>query len=313
MMGGARRNVWVLGGTGFIGSALVNRLSVDPANLLTLLIHKQTNYQQLESFNTFKGSLETIDPVWFERYQPDIVFHLARPAGSNVLTRNLRSLRGEKANMRLIRILSGLKKPPVVVYVSGSLMYGHVDDSTPAYEDTPLNPAAFAKAYFRSERPWIEAQQKGLLDVRFARPGWITGPGSWFRHFFWEPFLRYGKVPCYGDGRQLMSVIHIADCASMIDHLGQYEKPLSALNIYAIPPLTQLEFSIKLASLLESEIEMIPNDRLVRMYGRTTASALTLSIPMRTHYPDLHLESKISHPTIEEILIDVVRLLKNKQ
>lgn len=309
MMAKDMRNIWVMGGTGFIGSALVSRLSQDPANLLSLLIHKRANYRQLEKFNTFKGSLGTIDTAWFERYPPGVVFHLARPAGSNLLTRNLRSFRGEKANERLISILSGLKKPPVVVYVSGSLMYGPVDADNPALENTPLNPGAFAKAYYRNEKPWIEAQQKGLLDIRFARPGWIVGTTSWFRQFFWEPYRRNGKVPCYGDGSQLMSVIHLSDCAAMIEHLGRHETPVKALNIFAMEPVTQLEFSTILASVLKTETEMIPFDRLVRMYGSTTAKALTLSIPMRSRYPGLHLESKIRFPSVEEMLTDVIGLL----
>jgi nucleoside-diphosphate-sugar epimerase len=309
MMAADRRNIWVLGGTGFIGSALVSRLSDDPDNLITLLIHKRANYRQLENFNTFKGSLGTIDPAWFERYPPDVVFHLARPAGSNVLTRNLRSFRGEKANERLISILSSLKKPPVVVYVSGSLMYGPVDADNPAYEDTPLNPGAFAKAYYRNEKPWIEAQQKGRLDIRFARPGWIVGTTSWFRQFFWEPYRLNGKVPCYGDGSQLMSVIHNSDCASMIDHLGRQETPVKALNIFAMEPVTQLEFSMKLASLLKTETGMISFDQLVRIYGSTTAKALTLSIPMKTRYPGMHLESKIRYLSVEEVLTGIIGLL----
>jgi nucleoside-diphosphate-sugar epimerase len=303
------RNIWILGGTGFIGSALVERLSQDKTNHIHLLLHKTTNYRQLEHFNTYTGSLGTIDPLWFERYPPDIVFHLARPAGSNLLTRNLRSYLGEKANSRLITILSGLKKPPVVVYVSGSLMYGPVSVDNPAHEDTPLNPGAFAKAYFRNEKPWIEAQHKNLLDIRFARPGWIAGTTSWFRQFFLEPYRRHGKVPCYGDGSQLMSVIHIADCTAMIDHLGRHETPVKALNIFAIEPVTQLEFSTTMASLLKTETEMISFDRIVEMYGSTTAKALTLSIPMRTRYPGMHLESKIRYHSVEEVLTDVIGLL----
>jgi len=304
-----RRNIWVLGGTGFIGSALVNRLAKDPANLINLLIHRRANYRQLENFNSYTGSLGTIDPLWFEMHPPDILFHLARPAGSYAMTRNLRSFRGEKANERLVSILSDLKKPPVVVYVSGSLMYRPVDTDNPAYEDTPLNPGAFAKAYYRNEKPWIGAQQKGLLDIRYARPAWIVGTTSWFRQFFWEPYRRNGKVPCYGDGSQLMSVIHIADCAAMIDHLGQHATPVKALNIFAMEPVTQLEFSMTLASVLETDTVMIPFDRIVKMYGSTTAKALTLSIPMRTRFPGMHLESKIRYLSAEEVLTDIIRLL----
>ena len=302
-----------MGGTGFIGSALVRHLSQDASNRLHLLIHKTTAYQQLETVNTISGSLGSIEGFWLERYPPDVVFHLARPAGSMAITRSLAAWQGEKSNTRLVKILAALPRPPVVVYVSGSLMYGQRHKDHPANENSALAPDSFARYYFRSEKPWLEAWQHSVLDVRFARPGWIAGPRSWFREFFWKPWQATGKVPCYGDGSQLMSLIHLDDCARMINALWEYGVPGQNLNILAEPPLRQEVFCNIMAEAINAHIEKISFERLRRLHGSTVARALTTSIPMETLYPDIREKAGIQYPEPRALLIDTIRFLKNKQ
>jgi nucleoside-diphosphate-sugar epimerase len=306
-MGTELRKTWVLGGTGYIGTALVNHLSKDPNNLLHLLVHKRGDRRYLESFNTFSGGLADMDYSWLLRYPPDIVFHLARPAGSNFLTRRIRALMGARANNRLIRMLASLEKPPVVVYVSGSLMYGEMRGGETALENTPLNPEAYARYYIRNEQPWLDARHNLLPDIRFARPGWIAGPDSWFREFFWKPYLETGKVPCYGNCR--MSLIHLDDCAAMIDTLGSCGQKGQNLNIFSCT-IAQDEFCEILARKLNAGVLHMKFSDTQSKYGRVTAKALTSSIPMDTLYPEIHQKTAISCRTADEIIEDVVNKLR---
>lgn len=303
-----KRNVWVLGGTGYIGSALVRHLAADPANRLHLLVHRATPYSALEGFNTFTGSLDSIDPLWLERYPPDVMFHLARPAGSRRITRVWASFWGEKANRRLVRLLERLEKASVVVYVSGSLLYGPRPDDDPAFEDSPLAPAAFAGYYYRNEKPWLEAQDKGVLDVRFARPAWIVGPASWFRKFFHEPMMRSGKVPYYGDGQQLMSLVYLSDCARMIDALARHGKKGKNLNVFTGEPVRQRQFADMLAKLSGAEKEQVTYAETVRRYGKTAARALITSIPMATHYPEIAQKAGVELPEHDQIVSAALNL-----
>jgi nucleoside-diphosphate-sugar epimerase len=302
-----------LGGTGFIGSALVRYLSQESTNRLHLLIHKTTPYLRLENFNTISGSLGSIDPFWLKRYPPDVVFHLARPAGRFAITRSLAAMQGEIANRRLVKILASLPQPPVVVYMSGSLMYGSRPPDEPAREGSPLAPDSFARYYFRNEKPWLEARQSAELDVRFARPGWIAGPGSWFREFFWKHWNATGSVPCYGDGRQLMSLIHLEDCARMASALWQYGQPGQNLNMLAGSPLPQEEFSEIMAQILQAEVEKISFERIRKQQGLTVARALTSSIPMTTIYPGIREKAGIRYKDPRVLLADALRLLENEQ
>lgn len=306
------KRIWIFGATGFIGQALVSHLASNPQNRLFILFHHNMPFSNYESHNIFTGSISNIEPGILKRYPPDVVFHLARISGRNILLRALASQRAFKANQRLTEILISLEKPPVVVYVSGSLMYGPLDNENPATENTPLNPVSFAKQYIRGELPWLHVQESGKLDVRFARPGWIVGPNSWFREFFWKHYLKSGKIPYYGDGSQLMSVIGLDDCARFIDRLSIDGAARQNLNIFALPPLPQKHFTEVLAGKLNAGVEQVPVHQLIRLYGKTVATALTSSIPLSTEHSRMYENIRPLAPDLDSIFENVLPLLEYK-
>ncbi|TVQ06694.1 MAG: NAD(P)-dependent oxidoreductase [Bacteroidetes bacterium] len=307
-----KRNVWILGGTGYIGSALVDHLSRDPENQIYILLHQKAPAGYLKKYNVFFGSLGDINKEWFERYTPEVIFHLARPVPNTYIERLFRINGGSRANRKLMNTLAGLTHKPVMVYVSGSSIYGKLDIDHPALEDSPLSPYHFANHYIRNENPWLEAQQYGKLDVRFARPGWIVGPDSWFLKFFWNHYLKTGKVPCYGNGKQLMSLIHINDCAAMIDALARFGEIGKNLNIFAGPTVTHREFCEILAGLLQTSLDEIPYEKIKHRFGVTAARALVSSTPMQTLYPHVHSKASLQFPDAASLLKDVVQQLKKE-
>ncbi len=308
-----KTSIWVLGGTGYIGRALLRVLAANPAHQLHLLIHKTAPYRQVEAFNAISGTLSSLDPAWLHRYPPDVVFHMARLGGKGGILRKWAAHRGERANRRLLQILTSLEKPPVVVYVSGSLMYGPQQGEATADEESPMAPAAFARYYHRGERPWLEAQQAQLLDLRFARPGWVVGPASWFYHFFYQPMLATGKVPCYGDGQQLMSLVHLDDCANLVNALAFNGQPGQNLNIFAGKPLTQASFASLLSDLSGMPVRHFSLRETEKKLGKTVAQALTTSIPLQTVHAALYRQAGLRFSGHRELLAHVLGLLKNKE
>lgn len=306
------KRIWIFGCTGFIGQALVSHLASNSQNQLFLLFHKNAPFKNFEAYNTFSGSISDIEPGIFRKYPPDVVFHLARIPGGNIFSRTLASQKAFKANQRLGEIFKSLEKPPVVVYVSGSLMYGPSKNEIPATEITSLNPVSFAKQYVRGELPWLHIQESGELDVRFARPGWIVGPNSWFREFFWKHYLKSGKVPYYGDGSQLMSVIGLDDCARLIELLSIEGAAQQNMNIFALPPLPQKQFAKVLAGRLNVGLDEIPMYQLVRLYGKTVATALTASIPLSTMHSRMYENFRPLAPDLDSIFENVLPFLKDK-
>ncbi len=308
-----RKNIWMFGATGFIGRALFDHLAMNPQNRLFLLLHRKMPFKKFENHNTFTGNLSDFDSRLFEHYPPDAIFHLARFPGGNAFTRMLASQRAFKANQRLVEILEKLEKPPVIVYVSGSLMYGPQKINEPATERTPLNPAAYAKYYIKGELPWLRAQEQKILDVRFARPGWIVGPSSWFAEFFGKYYLKTDKVPYYGDGSQLMSLVSLRDCARLIARLAEKGTVRQNLNIFTMPPLPQKEFSELLAGKLNAAATEISMQNLHRRYGKTVASALTSSIPLSTLYPDFYRDYQPVAPDLEAVFEEVLSFPENEE
>jgi nucleoside-diphosphate-sugar epimerase len=306
------RNIWVFGGTGFIGSALVKQLAKDPQNRIHLLIHKNFNPRELESFNTFQSDLGHFDFQLFDRYPPDRIFHLARFAGRNSFRRKYASWRANKANQKFIHYLQKLESPPQIVYVSGSLMYGEQKDDETGMENSPLQPVSYATYYIKAELPWIHAQKEKSLDIRFARPAWIVGPSSWFVEFFWKPFKEHGKVPIYGSGEQRMSLIDLNDCALLIEQLSKSGNPCQNLNIFSGPPVSQENFSNRMAEYLKTTTYRVSKRALIRKYDKTTADALTSSVPVSTLHPEIYDEVGGQLKSPETTLKESLAFLKNK-
>jgi len=312
-MNATRKNIWILGGTGFIGRALVGHLAQSPLNSLHLLVHKNVPYRYLEPFNVFTGSLEDFDLTWWEKYPPDVIFHLARLGGNNMITRFLASNRGAAANKRLINYLSTLTKPPVVVYVSGSLMYGNQRNERWTDEHSRLSPVAYARYYIQGEKPWLEAQARQQIDVRFARPGWILGDASWFKVFYWDFYRKTGKIPLFGDGTQLMSLVHLNDCVGQIANLGENGAKCQNFNIFSGAPVRQEVFAEILASLLHTQTTPVSGKELKLRYGNTVCEALTSSIPLSTAYCEMSSSYKLKYPDVKTMLQETLSALEHKK
>jgi len=307
------RNVWVFGGTGFIGQTLLTHLSELAGIRLNLLVHNHVEYNNLECYNVFTGSIQHFNLNWFKRYPPFLIFHLARLAGSSNISRYIRSQIGASANRRLLNFLSSQNLRPVIVYVSGSLMYGSQPPGKFADENSALFPVSYAKYYYYGELPLIEAQNKRLADIRFARPGWIIGPDSWFRAYYWNTYLKTGKIPLYGDGNQLMSITDIDNCAIQIINLAEKGKPFQNLNVFDCKPISQLYFCNILSRILNAEIIKVSRIKFRYKYGGTAADAFSSSIPMTTVYPELHAYDR-THGSVPDTLIEkVVSVLKHEK
>lgn len=300
--------MWVFGGTGFIGAHITKQLAQDPDNRVILSIHKSLPNQQLENVITLQKELIDITIQDFEKFTPIKIFHLARFGASTPLLRLFRSNRGAKTNQKLIERLNQLDKFPTINYVSGSLMYGAQKE--PATEFTKLNPVGFAKAYIDGETPFLKAKSNNI-NIHFHRPGWILGPSSWFKVFFWSYYLREGKIPYYGTGEQLMSIISVEDCARLIIQASDSLASNQDQNIYSYKPITQKNFALKVADTLSCDTKQISFDSVKKEYDWQTAEALTTSIPLSTRNSDVLKAFTPKFQSLETLIDKVISELKD--
>src|SRR4051794_6290770 len=94
-----KKRIFLLGGTGFIGSVVTRQIMANRRNNdLTMLIHRRTCFRELELINTQTGDLGSFDFSRMDLVRPDTILHLARMSGRGRLGRYLAASRGSRAN-----------------------------------------------------------------------------------------------------------------------------------------------------------------------------------------------------------------------
>jgi len=291
--------VLLLGGTGFIGSAVLAQLRVRSDLRVMVLGHSTVNYRELEDVNLVVGSLSTFDLSWIDIFEPDTIFHLARLSGRTAQGRRLAAARGRFANRRLIAKLRTLKAPPRVLYVSGTLVYGDRGEEW-ADETSPILPAAYARQYIAAERPWMTEQERGELPVTMLRPPWVVGAASWFRAHYAQALVRQGLVPCYGDGANWMTFIDVEDCAGLVLHLAEHGVPGNCYNLFApAQHARQRDFVDVLATHTGLQVSFLSRREMAARLEHGAAQALTTSVRVRTVHAALLGSYSFKHPTWE--------------
>ena len=298
-----RKKIFILGGTGFIGAALTRQLSANRAeNDLMMLIHRRAQLQELEQINTYTGSLGSFDLSLLDQFSPDTLIHLARMSGGGRIGRHLAAWRGARANNRIINYLKPRPLIPHTIYVSGTLVYGDCGN-TPADEERPIRPIAFAREYINAEKPWMTAVEKREIPVTILRPPWIIGHSSWFAEFYLKN-IKYRKVvPLFGDGQNWMSLIDVEDCAGLIAHAVRNSRPGQNYNLFAPGAcITQLEFAEKLATFTRTEIKRLSASEIESQYGKTVREAFTFSNISSTKHSEFLEGYHFEHPSIDDMI-----------
>ncbi|TNE81195.1 MAG: NAD(P)-dependent oxidoreductase [Bacteroidetes bacterium] len=206
------RPILILGGTGFIGHAVVSQLlrERNPEDLIVLSHRKASSFAGVK---TIKGSLEKVDWSQLDHNPPETIIHLARINATRFgkLGRYLAARKGRNANKRLVEHSQRANWRCSFTYVSGSLMYGEHGTET-ILEGEGLKPIAFARQYSIAEDVFDPVAQ----NVRVIRVPWVIGQGSWFKGFFTDKLQSEKRVPQYGSGENWMSFIEVSDAAKGI-------------------------------------------------------------------------------------------------
>lgn len=302
-MTSGRKRVFLLGGTGFIGSAVTRQLAADrAATELAMLVHRTAPLRELEQVNTTMGSLRNLDLAMLDRFKPDTVVHLARMSGRGRVGRWWAAWQGTRANRRLAANLRRREKPPHVIYVSGSLVYGDAG-TAPVDESSPLRPIAFAREYINAERPWMEAAEDGTLPATILRPPWIFGRASWFGQIYLQSIKTHGSVPLFGDGENLMSLLDVEDCAGLIRHAMEHAQPGRCYNLFAPGAcITQREFAERLSRATGCPVWQLTDADVRHRYGAAMLEAVTFSSRMATQYPEFIDGYAFKFPTVDHMI-----------
>ena len=288
----------VLGGSGFLGVPLVHRLRASGVRT-TCLVHRRA--LSIEGTRSIRGSLDRFPWRDLEADPPDVIFHLARIPGRGGIRGVLTRARNRLANERLVLSLASWARPPLVVFVGGTLAYGsHGEDLVT--EQTPLTPTSFSRDYHRAEIPWLRAQRGSDVPVIVARPAWVLGAGSWFEAYYRKVIAAERAVPLYGPGDNWMSLVHVDDCAGLLEHAARRALSMSAVNVFAGAPIRQVELAERLAGLTSLPVRRVSLDDVERRFGGAVREAFTFSARIGTVHEALHATYRVEHRDLDRDL-----------
>ncbi len=263
------------------------------------------------------GSITRFNWARLEKDPPEVIYHAARIPGRGRFSRLVAGLRGMRANTRLLSWMSHQKRAPLLVFISGSLVYG--DRGTDVvFEDSQLYPISFQRQYILAERAVLSAQTKAVLPVMIIRPPWIYGPGSWFEQFYHRHIIQTGTIPAFGNGDQLMSFIHVDDLAGYIIHATEYlagsghSDPANNTTIHPFSHsgIPHREFVRILSEIYQKPIKWYSESWLQQKYGKTVREALTFSMKLGTRHHRIHEAYEFAWPCLKTGFTQVVEELQ---
>lgn len=264
----AEATVLVLGGTGFIGQALVKRLLRDGLGVRALVRDTQGSAQRLAEAGVELMRGDFTDPLALEAALPGIrqVYHLARGSGRTWddyvrfdvdPTRRLAELCLERA-IRLLYTSS------IAIYDSGN------PDEVITEETAPSQIAAridvYAHSKIENERTLLALHRDGGLDAVIFRPGIVIGSGG-------SPF--HGGVGAWpyksicrpwGDGRNILPFVLNEDCADAMVRALQGPYSGSSFNLVGDRLLTGHEYLDELERITGAKVRRLPIPTW-RMFG----------------------------------------------
>ncbi len=171
-------NVFLTGGTGFIGNHLLNRLG-EGGFPFTCLVRKKNALASTANINLVEGDLETICDrnLAYELINGhDYVIHCAAIRGEMRLPWDVYYKTNVDATCSLLEASqkAGVKR---FIYLSSVGVLGTMPGQLPANEETPYNPDGFYhKSKMLAEKLVIESSISGSLNTVVIRPSITYGP-----------------------------------------------------------------------------------------------------------------------------------------
>jgi nucleoside-diphosphate-sugar epimerase len=288
------RHALVLGGSGYIGAPLVRAL-VAAGVRTSCLVHRQP--PPVSGVRALAGSIDRFRWRTLEDDPPDVIFHLARIPRRRRFDAPVIRARNRLASARLLAWLASCPRPPLALFVGGTLAYGSHGEE-PVTEETALSPVSFSRDYHAAETPWLRVRAGGDAPVIIARPAWVLGPGSWFDAYYRRPIRLAGHVPLYGDGDNWMSLVPVEDCAGLLLHLARRAPPMTVMNLGG-PTLRQRELSERLARLTRLPIQRVSLDQLAARHGAAVREAFVFSARVETIHGALADSYQRRHPDLD--------------
>ncbi len=226
--------VLVTGATGFLGTALVERLLARGEDEVRCLVRTGSDRTRLDALaarypqakiELFAGSLASKDAAAKAIDGVEVVYHLAASllgAAADIFLNTV------VASKNLLEAIVGAGRPIKVVLVSSFGVYGvadlprgHVVDEQTPVEPHPERRDLYSQAKIRQERLFREYQARAGFPLVVLRPGVIYGPrGS---RFSVRVGLEMFGLFLHLGGDNVLPLTYVDNCAEAIALAGRTE------------------------------------------------------------------------------------------
>ncbi len=254
--------VLVIGGTLFIGRALVDQLLERGDEVVIMHRGKETPFG------------DRVGEIRCDRNDIAAVRKALNGTSFNVVYDNVydweRGTTAEQVSAAAVAASAGLRR---YVFTSSVAAYppgGEYD------EQAPLVPSDYPNVYGAqkadSERALFELHRRQGVPVTTLRPAFIYGPHNPFPReaFFWDRMRAGRPIIIPEDGSRTMQWVHVRDVARAAVLAATRDAAVGhAYNLASYPPITQLAFVKLLASIAghEPHLVHIPREQIERAGG----------------------------------------------
>ena len=265
--------ILVSGASGFIGSALSDKLVSSGHRVISLTRQPVSAGQDAVNWDPAAGRLEERDLVGI-----DAVVHLAGEGIGDHRWTETRKARVLDSRVRgtylLAKTLAGLDAPPkVMVSQSGTHYYGFESGDEELTEESPPGGGFLARVIDQSETAAEPAVKAGIRVVR-TRSGAVFHPsGLALQRSI--PFFKLGLGGKVGSGRQYMSWISLPDWISAAEFLLERSDIAGPVNVTSPNPVTNAEFTRALGSALgRPTFTPVPSLAIKLLFGAELAEEM---------------------------------------
>jgi dihydroflavonol-4-reductase len=254
---GHKMKAFVTGGTGFIGSHVVDLL-LENGHSVRLLSRKPgvPAWWKDRDLKVTAGDLQEPGPVIDAMQGTDVVFHIGEVRSTTAGNAAMNA--GLVERMVVALKASGVKR---LVFVSSITVAG-IPLAIPGSEDTPAS-LVLRDQYteYKRKAEEIIRHSSGGVECVILRPGVVYGPRS--RHFgrMVDAIRRFGPLglPFIGAGTNLMPLIHVEDLARALYLAGTVPGAAGrTLNITDGERRTWLAFFSAVAEAQRKQFRLIP-------------------------------------------------------
>lgn len=242
--------ITVTGGTGFVGSRLVEQLLLGGNSVSLLTRSLRSGLPDETALHSWDSQSE---PAPAESLAgADVVVHLmGEPVAQRWSPEIKRRIRDSRvvATRNLVKAMAQRQSQPgLMISASAVGYYGSRGDEV-LTEESPGGDDFLAKTSAEWEQEAVAAEEFGWRVLRL-RIGIVLGPDGGALHRMLPPF-RAGLGGPLGNGQQWMSWIHRDDLVSMMLFAMQYPHIRGVWNAATPNPVTNQEFTDTLARILK--------------------------------------------------------------